>query len=157
MAAPPGDPLAFADLEEKLELFLEELVVVREVIPEQRERLGERAAARHDLGAAVRDEVERGEALKHSDGVVRADDADRARETDALGARRGGGEHDGRCGDDELAAVMLAQAVHVEADPVGQLDLVKKPPNTLVRADRSSGLGIGRCLAEAVDPELHGS
>ena len=32
-------------------------------------------------------------------------------------------------------------------------DLVEKTPDTLVRAARSTGLGVGRRLANAVDPE----
>jgi len=93
--------------------------------------------------------------LKDTNGVVGADDADRAGETDPLRARRGGGEHDGGCRDDELAAVVLPQAVDVQADLVRELDLVEEPPDPLVRADRSTRLGIRCRLAEAIDPELH--
>src|SRR5205823_14852485 len=98
MSTPPGDPFACADLQEKIELLLEELVVIRQVVPEQRERLGERAAAGHDLRATVRAKVERGEALKYPDGIVGAADADGARPADARRPRgrgaqgeRGGG------------------------------------------------------------------
>src|SRR5438105_9501500 len=155
MSTPPGDPFAFADLEEKIELLLEELVVVRQVVSEQRERLGERTAAGHDLRATVRDEVERGEALKDPDGIVRADDADGARQADARRPRGRGGKDDRGGGNSELAAVVLAQAVHVETHLVCELDLVEKPPHALVGADRSPAHGIGRRLSEAVDPELH--
>jgi len=157
VSAAPGDPLAFADLQEELELFFEELVVIRQVVAEQRERLRERAAARHDLGAAVRDEVEGREILEDTHRIVRADDADRARQADALGARGRGSEHDGRRGNNELPTVMIPKAVDVEAHFVGELDLVEEPPHPLVRADRSSGLRVGRRLPEAVHTELHAS
>src|ERR1019366_531148 len=46
-----------ADREQQLELLGVELVVVVEVIAEQGERLDERAATRHDLGTAIREQV----------------------------------------------------------------------------------------------------
>ena len=56
--------------QQQLELGGEQLVVVLEVLPEQRERLGERPAARHDLGAPARQQVERREVLVHAHGIV---------------------------------------------------------------------------------------
>ena len=49
---------------------------------------------------------------------------DRAGEPDALRARGGGGEDDGRGGDGEVGAVVLADAEDVEPDLVGELDLL---------------------------------
>src|SRR5207244_5641235 len=153
--ATPGDAFTFPDPEKKPELFLKEFVVVSEVVAEQGKRFGERAAARHDLGTPVGDEVERREVLKDPDRIVGADDADRARETYPLRASGRGGEDHGWRRHDELAAVMLAQTVDVEADLVRELDLLEKPPDALVGADRSTGLGIGRRLGKAVAPEFH--
>src|SRR5438552_10964307 len=145
MSTPRGDPFACADLQEKIELLLEELVVIREVVPEQRERLGERAAAGHDLRATVRDKVERGEALKHPDGIVGAENADGARQADARRPRGRGGKDNCGGGNSELAAVVLAQAVHVETHLVCELDLVEKPPHALVGADgRSEERRVGK-------------
>src|SRR4029079_16373837 len=149
MRSAPGDALGFADLEEQLELLLEEVVVVGEVIPEQGKGLGERAAAGHDLGAAVGDEIQRGEILKDPHRIVGADHAYGARETDALRSRSRGGEYDRGCRHDEFAPVMLPDAVDIETDLVGELDLVEESLDPLVGADRVSGLGIGCCLSEA--------
>ena len=124
VGATPRDPLALADLQEKAKLFLEEVVVVRQVIAEQRERLGERAASRHDFGASVGDEIERREVLKDPDGIVGAENTDRAREADAFRAGGRGRKDDGGSRDHELPPVMLPHAVHVEADLVRELDLV---------------------------------
>src|SRR5262245_55980279 len=52
------------ELHEEIELLLEELVVVREVVAEQRIGLRERPATENDLRAAVRDRVDRREPLK---------------------------------------------------------------------------------------------
>src|SRR5437867_12694319 len=50
---------------------------------------------------------------------------------------------------------MLADAEDVEAEPVGELDLLDEPPEPLPCADRPTALRVGCHLAEAVDPELH--
>jgi len=69
-AAFPRDLALSAELDEHRELLLEQLLVVREVEAEQREGLGERPAAHDDLGAAVGQRVERGEALEDAYGIV---------------------------------------------------------------------------------------
>jgi hypothetical protein len=68
----PGDTFVVADAEQQLELFREQRVVVVEVVAEQRKRLDERAAPGHDLGAAVRQKIERGELLIDPDRIVGA-------------------------------------------------------------------------------------
>ena len=90
MLAGPVDVLVVADLEEEVELFGEERVVVFEGEAEERERLDERAAADDHLGAAVGEEVEGRELLKDADGVGGAEDGDGAGETDVVRARRRG-------------------------------------------------------------------
>jgi GNAT superfamily N-acetyltransferase len=50
---------------------------------------------------------------------------------------------------------MFADPEDIEADLIGELDLLEKPADPLFGADRPAGLGIGRSLAEAVDAELH--
>ena len=55
MTPGPADVLGVTQLQQELELLDEELVVVREVVPEERERLDERAPAGHDLGATARE------------------------------------------------------------------------------------------------------
>src|SRR5882672_12069519 len=82
MLARPGYALGSADRQQQPELLLEELVVVVEVVPEERERLDERAAPGHDLRAAVRDQVDLGELLEHAHRIVRAEDGDGARQPD---------------------------------------------------------------------------
>ena len=141
-----------AQREQQLELLGEQLVVVVEVVAEQRERLDERAAAGHDLGAAAGEQVERREVLEHADGVVGAEHGDGARQADALGARgAAASEHDGRRGDREVGAVVLADAEDVEPDLVGQLDLLDQVAQPLLR-----GLIPGSDVGERVDAELHG-
>ncbi len=102
----PLDAIRFAQREQHPQLLLEQLVVVLEVVAEQRERLGERPAAGHDLGAAAREQIDRGEILEHPDGIVGADHRDRAREPDARRcerprppARRPAPTRSGRAGD----------------------------------------------------------
>ena len=124
MLARPGDALAVAQLQQQLELLGEELVVVVEVVAEERERLDERAAPGHDLGAPAREQVERREVLEDAHRVVGAEHGDRARQPDALRALGGGAEHDGGRRDGEVGPVVLADAEDVEPDLVGELDLL---------------------------------
>src|SRR5436190_7811266 len=70
---------------EEIELVLEEHLVIAERVSEQGKRLGERATPENDLGAPVRERVERGEALEDADGVVRAEDRDCGAEMNAPG------------------------------------------------------------------------
>ena len=62
-----------------------------------------------------------------------------------------GGEHDGRSGDGELGPVVLADAVDVEADLVGELDLLHEVAQALLRADPPPW----RVSAKRVDADLH--
>ena len=117
------------------ELPFEQLVVVAEVVPEQRERLDERAAADHDLRSAFRDEVDGRELLEHADRVVRAEDGHGAREPDPRRPRRGGCQHHRRRRHGELGPVVLPDAEDVEPDLVRELDLLHEVAETLVRAD----------------------
>ena len=64
-------------------------------------------------------------------------------------------EHDGRRRDDEVRAVMLADAEDVEPDLVGQLDLLDQVAQPLLGADHVPGPRVGRQLREGVDPDLH--
>jgi hypothetical protein len=139
----------------QVELLGEQLVVVVEVVAEQREGLDERAAAGHDLGAPAGDEVERGERLEDAHGVVRAQDADRAGEPDAPRAGRRRGEHHGGGRHREVGAVVLADAEDVEPHLVGERDLLDEVAHPLAGGDRPARPRVRRDLAERVDAQLH--
>ena len=147
--ARPRDVHVVADPQEQVELLGVEVVVVVEVVAEERERLDERAAAGHDLRAAVRDVVDLGELLEDADGVVGAEDGDGAREADVRGARGDGGERDGGGGDGEVAAVVLPDAEDVEPELVGQLGLLEQVLEALLRGD------AGGEVREGGDAEFH--
>ena len=145
----PADPLACAQPQEQIELLREQLVVVVQIVAEERERLDERAAASHDLDAPAREQVERGELLEHAHRIVRAQHGDRAGETDAPGARGRPGQHHSGRGDREVRPVVLAHAEHVEPHLVGELDLREQLAQRLLR--RKAGADRG----ERVDADLH--
>ena len=129
--------------QQQVELLGEQLVVVVEVVAEERERLDERAAAGHDLGPAARQQVERGEVLEDAHRVVRAEHGDRAGQPDPLGARGRRGQDDRRRGDREVGPMVLADAEDVQPDLVGQLDLLDQVAQPLLRAmTRPSGVGL---------------
>ncbi len=135
---------------EERELLLEQVVVVVERVAEERERLGERAAAEDHLGAAVGDGVEGGEALVDADRVVGAEHGDGGAEPDAA-----------RCGwrwrpssdlggaDGEVGAVVLADAEEVDAELVGQLGLGED-----VAEDARRGAGGGRRRPTVTSPKV---
>src|SRR5215218_223944 len=121
--ARPSYALGLAQLQKQPQLLGEQLVVVAQVVTEQRERLNERAAASHDLRTSVRDEIECGEVLEDAHGVVGAQERDRTRQANLLRAGCGGGKRDGRRRDGVVGTVVLTDAEDVEAELIRQLDL----------------------------------
>jgi hypothetical protein len=141
--------LVLPERQQQIELLGEQLVVIVEVEPEQREGFDERSPTGHDLGATLGDQVECRELLEHPHRIIRAEHRDRAREPDPRGPCRRGGEHDRRCRHGEIGAVMLTDAEHVEPDLVGQLDLLEQIAQTPVPVDARADLG------ETVDTQVH--
>ena len=66
----PGDRTTFEQLGEERGLLLEQLLVVGQVVTEQRERLDAGPASEDDLGPTVREGVQGRVALEHPDRVV---------------------------------------------------------------------------------------
>lgn len=73
---------------QQLELLREELVVVLEVIAEQKEGLDERTPTGHDFGPPIREQVEGGKVLEDANRIVGAEDGDRAGQADPGGPLR---------------------------------------------------------------------
>ena len=153
-AARPADRFAVAQLEQQVELFGKQRVVVAEIVAEQRERFDEGAAPRHDLGAPARQQVERRELLEHADRIVRREHRHRAGQLDLLGAFGGRGKNHRRRRGGVVGAVMLAEAEHVEADLVGKLDLFDQVAQPLMRAD-VAGAFFRADVGEGVETEFH--
>ena len=142
-------------MKQEIELLREQRVVIVEVQAEQREGLDERAAPRHDLGAAARDEIEGGELLIDAHRIVRRQHRDGARQANALGARGRRGQRHRRRRHRIIRPMMFAEPEHIEADPVGKLDLLQNVGEALVDIDRLAGRGIAPGLDEGVSAELH--
>jgi hypothetical protein len=103
----PADRLLVEELDEQLELLLEQPLVVDQVVAEQREALGERAAPDDDLDPAGGDALERGEPLVDPDRVVAAQHGDSGADPHPRRTSCDRGEHDLRSGDRVLRAVVL--------------------------------------------------
>ena len=142
-------------LHEQVELLLEELLVLRQVIAEEGERLGERPAAEDDLGPSVGDGVEGREPLEDPHRVVRAEDGHRRPQVDPLGLAGDGCQHDLRRRDREVLAVVLADAEEVEPEAVGQDRFLDDVAEDLGMRQRLS-VAPERDVAERVEPELEG-
>ena len=99
--------------------------------------------------------IEGRELLIDAHRIVRRQHGDRAGQADALGARCRRGERDRRRRDRIIRPMMLAEAEHVEADAVGELDLLEHVGEALVDVDRLAGLRIAPGLDEGVGAELH--
>ena len=155
MLAGPVDECVLAEVEEEVEFLGEEVVVVLEIEAEEREGLDEGAAADDDFCAATGDEVEGGELLEDADGIGGAEDGDGAGETDLRGAGGRGGEDDGGGGIEVLLAVVLAETEGVEADLVGEFDLLKEVTEALGGCGGDAGGWVRNCGCEAVDADLH--
>ena len=117
----PADALRRVELQEQVELFREQLILVRQVVTEQREGLGEYAATGDHLGTSARKKVDGGEVLEHPYRVCRTQNRHRAGQPNPRRHLCDRGQHDGRGGDREIEPVMLADGEHGEAGLVGQL------------------------------------
>ena len=57
--------------------------------------------------------------------------------------------------DGKFRAMVLANAEHIEANLIGQLDLLDEVVKALSRADALTGAGVGRHLGESINANLH--
>ena len=107
-------------LGEQRDLVLEQLLVPRQVVAEERVRLGERSAAENHFSAAVRQGVQRREALKDAHGIVGAQNGDRGAEEDP--ARPAGDRREDDLGrrNRKIGPMMLTDTERIEAEFVGQ-------------------------------------
>ena len=151
----PGDLLRLPQSQEEVELLDEELVVVGEVVAEERERLDERPSPGHDLGASAGEQVESGELLEDTNRVVRAEDADGARQPNLARSLCDSGEDDRRCGHGEVGPVVLADPEDVEADLVGERRLRDQVAETPARRHRPTRGRVRRELCEGIEAEFH--
>jgi len=115
--------LVVADLEQQLQFFGEQRIVVLEPVPEERERIDKGSPPDDHFGASVRQQIESGKVLEHPHRVCGAENGDGAGESDSLRASGRGGKDDGGSGIKKVLAVMLANAEHVESSLIGVLDL----------------------------------
>jgi hypothetical protein len=154
----PGNRLLVEKLHEKLELLLEQLVIILQVISEQRERLGEGAAAQDHLGPALRQCIHCGEPLEHPDRVVRAQHRHAGREPDAGGPAGDAGQDRLGRGDRVLGPVVLADRDDVDAELVGEYRLLDDLPDGGAVRQQPPGVVLGH-VAESVETEnqvIHG-
>jgi hypothetical protein len=101
------------------------------VVAKERIGLDERASTNDDFRAALGDEVEGGEVLEDADRIVGAENGYGGCEANAPSASgRGCEQHSGRRGD-VLFAVVFANAVDIDSDAIGKLDLLKQLTDSL--------------------------
>ncbi len=116
----PGDALCHAWLTQQGIVLYEQLIVAVEVVAEQRERLDERTSSGHDLGAATRYEIQRGEVLEDADGVGGGQNRSRTGQSDVLSLGGDRRQDDGRRRDCEIQPMMFANAEHIQPYLIGK-------------------------------------
>jgi|GEM_PF-2517938 len=144
-----------AQLEEQIELFGKERVVVFQIVTEEREGFGEGPAASDDLGAAAGDKDERSEILEDADGVVGAEHGDGAGETKRLSARGGGGKNYGGSGVEEVVTMMLADTEGIQPGGVGGRDLGQEVAHAISWVGRDAGDRVRLNGDKTVEAKLH--
>ena len=127
----PGDRAALEQLGEEVGLLLEEVLVVGEVVAEERERVDAGTSPEDDFRPTAGDRVERRVALEHADRIVRAQDGDGGPDVDPGRARGDRGEHDVGGRQREVVGVVLTDPEEVDADLVGEDALFDEVPDRL--------------------------
>src|SRR5712692_7715109 len=148
----PGDGPALDERREEAGLLLEELLVVGKIVAEERERVDAGAASKDDLGPSTGDGVERGVALKHPDGIVRAQYRDGRPEMDAGGARSDRAEHHVAGRQREVIGMVFANPEEIHTDLVGKHPLFDEVADGLSVRDWAVILVV-RDIAEGVEAE----
>jgi hypothetical protein len=145
--------LVLAKLQQQIELFSKQRVVVFEPEAEERKRFDRRTAADDHLRAPSRQQIDRREVLEDAHRVLRAQHRDGAGQPDALRARRGGAENHRWRGIEKLPAMVFTDAEDVQSCLVSVLDLLDELPETLGGIHGQAVLV--ECGGEAVNPNFH--
>ena len=153
--ARPVQPLGLVDGQEHAQLFLEELVVIVQLIAKERKTLDKTAAAHHQLGPAARQVVEGRKLLVDADRVVRAQHRHGRAELDILRGPRGSGQGRGGRRDRVIGPVMFAQPEDIQPDLVGQLDLFHEVVEPLLPADMLARHRVLADIAKGVQSDFH--
>jgi len=127
----PGDRSALEQLGEEVGFLFEEVLVVGKVVTEERERVDTGTSSEDDFCPTAGDGVECGVALKHPDGIVRAQYRDRRPEVDAGRARGDRAEYHVGGRQREVIGVVFTDPEEVHADLVGKDPLFDDIPNRL--------------------------
>jgi hypothetical protein len=149
--AAPSDLLVITQGEKRVKPLGKELVVVVEGQPEERERLGERSTARHDLGPTLGKQIQGGKVLKHPDRIGGTQDGHGAGEANIRRPRCGSRQDHGRTRRREVLSMVLAEPIDVETDLIGQHDFLDDLFDTLRRTDRPVRHGVCEDFGEGVD------
>ena len=144
-----------AKLQEQVELLGEELVIVPRVKAEQRIGLDERTSADHDLGATLRDQVERREFLEHPHWIGGAQHRHRARQPDTVVRAAAAARMIAGAEFEKFRAVMLADTEDVEPDAIRDHDLLDKLGHAIGRRRKPARCRVRKDGCETVDTDFH--
>ncbi len=150
--AVPGDRSAFEEFGEEVGFLFEEVLVVGEVIAEERERVDAGTPSEDDFCPTPGDGVERGVALKHPDRIVGAQYRDSRPDADAGRARGDGGEHHVGGRQREVIGVVFTDPEEVHAHLVGKHTLFDKVADRLGMGQRAVVIVVGD-IAKGVQAE----
>ena len=131
MIGPPRE-----QLHEQPQLLLEDLLVLAEVVAEQREGLDRRTAADDQLRAATGDGVQRREVVVQADRILGREHGHGRAEPDPLGPPGDRREHHVRGRIHHVVAIVLADVERVDPDLLGEDTLLDRVANHLIAGDR---------------------
>ena len=137
------------------QLFVEEGVVIRCVVAEQRVGLDERAAPGDDLGAAAGYEIQGGELFEEPHRVLGGEHGYGSAQPQVGGLAGNRSQHYFGGGQGEVAAVVLAQAQEAEARLVGKLGQPNDLFQPLVRRLGQPGLSVAGQFTESKNANVH--
>jgi hypothetical protein len=148
----PGDRSALDQFREEVGLLFEEVLVIGKVVTEQRERLGAGTSPEDDFRTTVRDCVERGVALKHPHGIVRAQYRHCRPDADSGRSRGDRAEHHVGGRQWEIIGVVFTDPEEVHPDLVAKDTLFDEVPDRLGMREWTIVIVV-RDIAEGVEAE----
>ncbi|MNE25965.1 hypothetical protein D3C80_1193130 [compost metagenome] len=141
-------------LQQQLQIFGEQLLVVLQIISEQREGLDKSPASVNNFRPSAGQQIQCREVLEDPHRVSGAEHSGRTGQFDPFGHLGNRSKHNRHRRDDKVQPVMLPDTKDVEAGFIRKLGCRNDLLQPLLRADPLPGMAVCHQVAQCIDAEL---